>query len=260
MKNAPQISVLIPTRNNEGTIQKVLDSVSWADEILVVDTFSTDQTASICSAAGARVIQHEYINSACQKNWALQHCQHEWVFQIDTDELLEDGFYEELMAKLSSVPDDVDAFQIPRKNHILGKWVKHAGIYPDYQKRLFRKEKGCWIDREVHAHVIAPGRVETFRHHILHYGMPNLSKQIRNLDRYTRYEADEMLKNGRQFNPLRLVFHPWRVFLTRYFLNAGYRDGVRGFIFSAYMAMYDFLSIAKLWEIEILDLPHSPRS
>ncbi len=260
MTSLSKITVLIPTKNNEKTIQDLMESVSWADEILVVDSHSTDQTPHICRDFGARVIQHEYHNSASQKNWALAYCQCEWVFQIDTDEMLEPGFFEELQEKLLYVSSDVHAFRIPRKNHILGRWVSHAGIYPDYQTRLFRRDFGEWVDREVHAHVIVSGEVRTFSHHIMHYGMPNLSKQLRNLDRYTRYEADELLKQGVRFRLWRLLLHPWWIFFNRYILNAGFKDGLRGFIYCVYLAMYDFFSIAKLWEIEVLDLPHSPRS
>jgi glycosyltransferase involved in cell wall biosynthesis len=260
MNPLPTITALIPTKNVAHLIQPVLESVSWADEILVVDSYSTDQTLAICESYGARIIQHEYINSAKQKNWALQHSQSEWIFQIDTDEVLEAGFYEEMVRNLSDVSPNVQAFRIPRKNHILGQWIRHCGIYPDYQKRLFRRDAGRWIEREVHAHVQVPGDVGTFSHHILHHGMPNLSKQIKNLDRYTRYEADELRNTGARFRLVRLLFHPWGVFFKRYLLHSGFRDGMRGFVYCVYLAMYDFLSYAKLWEIETLNLPHSPRS
>jgi glycosyltransferase involved in cell wall biosynthesis len=260
MKTHPKLSVLLPTKNVEDIISDVLDSVAWADEILVVDSFSADATVAVCQSHGARVLQHVYINSAKQKNWALPQCQHDWVLQIDSDEILEEGFHDELREKLSRVPDHVHAFCIPRKNHILGKWMQHSGIYPDYQNRLFRKDKGHWIEREVHAHVVVPGEVQSFDHHILHYGMPHFSKQIQNLDRYTRYEADEMLKKGRKFHLFRLLWHPWFVFFQRYMVYRGFLDGLRGFIYCVYLAFYDFLSYVKLWEIETLNLDHSPKN
>jgi len=108
------------------------------------------------------------------------------------------------------------------------------------------------MDREVHAHVLVPGRIGTLQHHIMHYGMPNISKQLRNLDRYTRYEADEMYKVGTHFHWYRLIFHPWQVFFYRYLWNRGFSDGWRGFIVCSYLAIYDFLSQAKLWELEEL--------
>src|SRR5258708_24396057 len=195
----PPISILLPTFNSSATVRDTLESVKWADEILVVDSFSTDTTLEICREYGARIIQHEYINSARQKNWAAPQCRHEWVLQIDTDEILEPGAREEIEAALASRADRVQAFRLPRKNHVLGRWMRHCWIYPDYQTRLFRHDSGRCIEREVHAHITVPGEVRTLKHHIMHCGMPNISKQIRNLDRYTRYEADELRKHGVRF-------------------------------------------------------------
>lgn len=254
-----RISILLPTFNNATTVRDTLESVKWADEILVVDSFSTDDTLSICSEYGARIMQHEYINSAKQKNWAVKQCKNEWVLQIDTDEVLEPAAREEIEHVLNHVGPEVDAFRLPRKNHVLGNWVRHAGIYPDYQTRLFRRDAGRWVEREVHAHVEVAGEVRTLQHHILHFGMPNISKQLRNLDRYTRYEADELHKQGKQFRWTSVAIRPWLVFLNRYVRQRGFADGWRGFILCAYIAIYDFLSQAKLWELKELNLQNSPR-
>src|SRR5215204_1936981 len=127
------ISILLPTFNSAASVRDTLESVKWADEILVVDSFSTDETIDICREYGARIIQHEYVNSAKQKNWAAPQCTHEWVFQIDTDEIMEAGSREEIEASLSAVAKDVHAFRLPRRNHVLGQWMRRAGIYPDYQ-------------------------------------------------------------------------------------------------------------------------------
>jgi glycosyltransferase involved in cell wall biosynthesis len=253
-----KISVLLPTFDNAATIRSTLESVRWADEILVVDSFSTDTTLAICREYSARVIQHEYIQSAKQKNWAVPQCTHEWVLQIDSDEILEPGLHEEIKDVIDRGPN-VNAFRIPRKNHVLGRWMRNGGIYPDYQVRLFRRDHGRWREREVHAHLEVAGEIDTLRHHIMHYGMPNISKQLRNLDRYTRYEADEMLKQGIRFSSYRLIVGPWFVFFRRYLLMRGFCEGWRGFIVCAYLAIYDFLSQSKLWELEELHLESSPR-
>jgi glycosyltransferase involved in cell wall biosynthesis len=254
-----KISVLLPTFNNAAIIRPTLESIRWADEILVVDSFSTDNTLDICREYGARVIQHEYIQSAKQKNWAAPQCAHEWVLQIDTDEVLEPGLQEEIREAVANASPDVAAFHIPRKNHVLGRWMRNGGIYPDYQTRLFRRDQGRWSDREVHAQVVAKGKVNTLRHHIMHYGMPNISRPLRNLDRYTRYEADEMRKHGTSFRWYRLILGPWLVFFNRYLLMRGFCEGWRGFIVCGYLAVYDFMSQAKLWELEELRLGSSPR-
>ena len=255
----PPISILLPTFNSAATVRDTLESIKWADEILVIDSFSTDETLEICREYGARIIQHEYENSAKQKNWVLPQCRHEWVLQIDTDETLEPGLREEIEGTLASIAESVHAFRLPRKNHVLGRWMRQAGIYPDYQTRLFRRDQGRWIEREVHAHLEVAGETKTLQHHIMHHGMPNISKQLRNLDRYTRYEADELRKRGIHFRWSRLVLGPGLVFLHRYVWLKGFVDGWRGFILCSYFGIYDFFSQAKLWELEKLGLGQSPR-
>jgi glycosyltransferase involved in cell wall biosynthesis len=242
------------------TVRATLESVKWADEILVVDSFSTDETPSICRGYGARVIQHEYLNSASQKNWALPQCRNDWVLQIDTDEVLGPGLREEIETVVASAPSGVQAFRVPRRNHFLGKWIRYGGLYPDYQIRLLRRDSAVWQDREVHAHAEVPGTVGTLQRYVLHNDAPTIATRIRNLDRYTRYEADELRKRGRRFRWHDLVIRPWVAFGYRYLWLGGFKDGWRGFICAVYAAMYVFLSRAKLWELDVLDIERSPRS
>ncbi len=255
----PRVSALLPTYNCADIVRDTLDSIKWADEILVVDSYSTDGTLDICREYGARIIQHEYINSAKQKNWARPQCRCEWVFQIDSDEILEPDLQKEIEDAIATAPQNVKAFKIPRRNYVLGKWMRYGGIYPDYQTRLFRRDQGRWLEREVHAHVIVPGEVKPLQHHILHYGMPSISKQLRNLNRYTRYEADELRKQMKQFNWCHFIVYPWLFFAYRYLWLRGFLDGWRGFIVCGYLAIYCFLTYAKLWEMKELKLERSPR-
>lgn len=225
---------------------------------MVVDSYSTDGTLDICREYGARVIQHEYVNSAKQKNWAIAQCRHEWVLQIDTDEVVSSELRAEIEQAMVAVAPEVDAFRMPRRNHVMGRFMRFGGIYPDFQTRLLRRDRCRWQEREVHAHVIVPGKSVTLRSDLLHYGMPHLSKQLRNLDRYTRYEADEFKKRRQRFRWYDLLLRPWAIFLHRYLWMQGFRDGRRGLILCAYLAMYEFFSRAKLWELEALELPRSP--
>jgi glycosyltransferase involved in cell wall biosynthesis len=250
---------LLPVFNNAATIRATLESIRWTDEVLVVDSFSSDNTLEICRKYGARVIQHEYINSAKQKNWAVTQCSNEWVLEIDSDETLEENARSELEHAIEQAEPDVHAFGMPRKNYILGKWMRYAGLYPDLQVRLFRRAEGRWVEREVHAHVQARGRIETLSSHILHQSTPGLTNQLRNLDRYTRYEADELKKNGKKFHGWRLLIHPWLIFLYRYLWLQGWRDGWRGFIICVYLSVYSFFMYAKLWEMQELGLDKSPK-
>ncbi len=254
-----KLSVLLPTFNNEKIIRDCLESVKWADEILVVDSFSTDHTLDICREYGARIVQHEYIQSAKQKNWAIPQCANEWVLQIDTDERLEPGLREEIQALLQCPPDDVDGYRMPFKHHILGEWVRVANLYPEYHLRLFRRDRGRFEDKEVHAHVRVPGRVDTLSHHILHYGMTSISAQLRNIDRYSRYQADELHKRGKVFHWHHLIVRPPLIFAYYYFLRRGFTVGYRGLLIAALAATFDFWTYAKLWEMRSFNLVASPK-
>jgi glycosyltransferase involved in cell wall biosynthesis len=257
--NRPPLSVLLPTFNCAATVRATLESIKWADDILVVDSFSTDGTLDICREYGARILQHEYLNSALQKNWALPQCRHEWVLQIDSDEVVPPELRAEIDEAVAAAPPDVDAFRMPRRNHVLGKWVRHGGVYPDYQIRVLRRDQARWREREVHAHVQVPGRIGTLRHDLFHADIVHLSKPLRNLDRYTRYEADELRKNGQRFRWHHLLVRPIGVFLYRYVWLQGFRDGWRGLILCGYWSVYVFFTRAKLWEMEELGLEKSPK-
>lgn len=255
----PPISVLLPTFNCAATVRDALESVKWADEILVVDSGSSDETLAICRQYGARILGHEYINSATQKNWATPQCRNEWILQIDSDEALEVGAREEVERAVEAAPRNVHAFRLERRNRILNRWMRYGGFSPDYQTRLFRRDEGRWKDREVHSHLMVPGEVRTLERCILHDDAPCIAKLLRKLDRYTRYEADELRKQGRHFRWHDLVLRPWGAFFYRYLWLQGFRDGWRGLIVCAYLAVYVFLTSAKLWEIEEMGLERSPQ-
>lgn len=255
----PTLSVLLPTGNCAPTVRATLECVKWADEILVVDSYSSDDTLAICREYGARILQHEYVNSARQKNWALPQCRHEWVLQIDSDEVLSTELRSEIEQALAQAPPEVHAFRMPRRNYMFGRWLRHGGTYPDYQIRLLRRDQARWQDREVHAHVRVPGRIETLHHDLLHDDAPNLAKLLRKLDRYTRYEADELKKRKSRYRWHHLVLRPVAAFLYRYLWLQGFRDGWHGLIVCAYWAIYVFFTRAKQWEMEQFQLESSPR-
>jgi glycosyltransferase involved in cell wall biosynthesis len=248
-----KVSVLLPTFNNAAIIRRTLECIKWADEILVADSFSTDATLEICREYGARIVQHEYVNSAKQKNWAIPQCAHDWVLQIDSDEVLEPGAKEEICARIEQAPPEVQAFALPRKNHVLGQWLRTANLYPDLQPRVFRRDAGRFEDKEVHAHISVLGKVEVLQHHVLHYGMTSISKQLSNLDRYSRYQALELHKSGKRFHWYHLVIRPPLVFGYYYFWKRGFTDGLRGFWTAALDVCFDYWSHAKLWELKVSD-------
>jgi len=245
-----KISVLLPTFNNAEIIRPTLESIRWVDEILVVDSFSDDGTLDICNEYGARIIQHKYIQSAKQKNWAIPQCANEWVLQIDTDEVVEPDLREEIQSVLKNPPDGVDGFRINFKHDVLGRWVRVDGLYPEYHLRLFRRDVGRFEDKEVHAHVQVPGEVRTLQKHIQHFGMTSLSKQLSNIDRYSRYQADELRKRGKRFRWSQVVLRPPAMFGYHYFWKRGFMAGYRGLWLAAISTTFDFWVHAKLWELE----------
>ena len=255
-----KLSVLIPTFNCEKSIRKTLESVKWADEIIIIDSFSTDNTLLIAKEYTDYIYKKEYLNSAHQKNNSIEYCNSEWIFQIDSDESLNEMAEKIIRAAIEIANDDIDCFKMPRKNHVLGKWVKHGGLFPDWEYRLFRKGKGRWLEKEVHSRIVVPGKIEELDLQIIHQGMPNISKQLGNLNRYTRYEADELKNRKIKFSTIRWVLSPPFIFLKKYILQQGFRDGWRGFFLAVYSSIYVFLSHAKLKEIEMLNLEHSPKS
>ena len=254
-----KISILLPTYNCENTIISTLQSIKWADEIIVVDSFSNDKTLDLVSGFGCKIFQQKYINSAKQKNWALAYCTHDWVFQIDSDELLEPNAENIIRSAIANSTENVHCFKMPRKNHVLGKWVKYGGLYPDWEYRLFRKKYGKWWDREVHSRIIVSGKIDLLKTPLIHNGMPNISKQLSNLDRYTRYEADELNKRNIKFSYFKWIIGPPYIFLKRYIVLQGFRDGFRGFVLAIYASMYLFISHTKLLEIQLLKLKKSPK-
>ena len=245
-----KITSIIPTFNSEKIIRRCLESVKWADEILIVDSYSTDKTLDICKEYGARIIQHEYINSALQKNWAIPKASYDWIFLLDTDEELESGFVEEVHAVLNSPSDAIDGYWCARKNLVYGKWVKTCGYYPDYLVRLFRK-KCRYIEREVHAHIdVSPGRTGELKHHIIHHDFTDLNKYLTKFPRYMRYELDQLIKEGRKFRLREVTLRPLYMFCWSYFYKQGFRDGIRGLLLSLLHAYYNFAMYMKLWEYE----------
>lgn len=247
------LSVLIPAYNSSSDLAELLPTLRWADEVVVVDSFSTDDTVAVAFGHGARVIQHEYINSAKQKNWAIPQCVHEWVLLIDTDERLPDALQAELQSILQQgIAEEVEAYRVARQTMFLGKWLRTMNLWPDYQTRLFRKCVGRYEDKEVHADVKVGGRTLTLQQSLIHNATPSLSKQINLLDRYSRYQADELAKRGRGFRWRDLLWRPPAAFAYYFLWKRGFLEGFRGLFVAFSIMTFSFFTYAKLWEKEWL--------
>jgi glycosyltransferase involved in cell wall biosynthesis len=245
-----KLSVLVPTYNCQAHLRECLESVKWADEILIVDSFSTDATLTIAREYAHRIVQHEYINSAKQKNWAIPQATYDWILLIDSDELLEPALQQEIQALLADFPPNHDGFRIPRKNLVFGKWIKSCRMYPDYQTRLFRKAVATYQDKEVHAHIQAPGRIGTLTHAFIHHDFEDVAETVVKWGRYTRYEGDQMVKVGRSARWYGMVLLPLTTFFYYYLWTGGIREGRRGFYLSVMWSYYVFLKHARLWQLE----------
>ncbi len=262
------ITVIIPTYNVENLIRQAITSVLWADEILVVDSFSTDNTVDIAKGYGARVLQHEYIYSAKQKNWAIPHAQHEWILLLDSDEVVTPALRKTIEQVLAS--DDIDhydGFGIARKHFFLGKFLRWGGRYPLYNIRLFRKT--CrYEDRDVHAHIILDKkRTKTIAGDINHYSDRSLDQFFEKCNRYSTLQAQYMMRiheNGMTkvdwvsfvTNPYYakavikdawtfLPFTPFIRFVYMYIFRFGFLDGRYGFMIAFFYAFHDYVAKTK---------------
>lgn len=245
-----KLSVLIPCFNNEDIIEACLQSVRWADEVVVCDSFSTDTTLDIARRYADRIIQREYGNSASQKNWAIPQVSNPWVLIVDTDERVPESLRAEI-AKTLRDPGGHAAFRIPRANHVFGRWLRHGGSWPDYQIRLFRRDRARYQDREVHAHMVVDGSVGTLEHPLLHFPHRSLGSFRRViLQRYTTWEAMEKHKRGVKFRWHSLIVRPPGAFLQRYIVDEGYRDGWQGLFMASLWLTYVVITYLKLRKLE----------
>jgi glycosyltransferase involved in cell wall biosynthesis len=243
---APPISVLVPCFNSEAVIEACLQSVSWADEIVVCDSFSSDRTIEIAERYANRVIRHEYVDSASQKNWAIPQLAHHWVLIVDTDERVPPDLRREIEYAVHR-PCGFTGFRIPRANYVFGRRLEHGGEWPDYQLRLFRRDKARYEHRRVHARMVLEGPCGTLTTpltHLPHQSLPAIRRTL--LGRYARWEAEQKQADGARFSLLQLATRPAGAFLTRYILRSGYRDSWQGLLMATIWACYVFISYWNL--------------
>lgn len=246
------LTVIIPTYNVEIYLDKLLSSVEgWADEVIVCDSFSTDATLQIAKKHNVKIIEHEYINSAKQKNWAIPQATNEWVMIIDSDELPEEKLKTEISDFLASVPDNVHLAHIPRKNMFWGTLHGKGFAYPDYQSRLFRRDSGRYQDKEVHAQVKVKGDSVHLKNALIHDDFTDISSWWLRNNRYYRYELDERNKRGIKWGFKIQFAKPIYAFFDFYIKQGLFRYGFPGFFFSMQWFIYYFMVGAKLYEYEL---------
>jgi glycosyltransferase involved in cell wall biosynthesis len=242
------ISAILITRNEERNVADCLASLVFADEIIVVDSGSTDGTQEICRG-DPRVRWHteEWKGFGPQKNSALDKAAGPWIFSIDADERVTEELAREI-AGLDLASSPVDGYRVPRRSFFGEKWVRHGGWYPDYTIRLWRKECGRFVDRSVHEVVRLSGPVGTLRGDLLHYTYRDTADFLERMGRYAALAAAEMRREGKRATPLDLVFRPPFTFLKMYLFRCGFLDGALGFRIALLYARYTFAKYSKLRE------------
>mgnify|MGYP000139883912 CR=1 FL=1 len=241
------LTVIIPTFNEERNIADAIRSADWAEEVLVVDSFSTDRTVEIARAAGARVLEHEYVNSATQKNWAIPQASHAWVMVLDADERITPALRAEIEDFLAD-PGVYRGLRIFRANHFMGRPIRYCGWQDDSVLRVFPRETGRYIPREVHADVEVDGPVRVARERLFHNTFESFDQYMKKFDKYTTWAAGDRGRVTRRVTFVHLLLRPvWR-FVRQYVLRLGFLDGRAGIIVCMLAAFSVFMKYAKLWE------------
>ncbi len=244
----PKLSVTVITHNEAADIDAALASVSWADEIVVVDSESTDDTVAIARRHTDRVIVRRWPGYIDQKNYAASVAAHDWILSLDADERVTPALAAEIARLMRGAPSDA-AFRIPRVTWHLGRWVRSTDWYPDYQTRLYDRRVARWSGRYVHEAVTAEGTIGRLEGELQHYAYRDIADHLETIDRYTTYAARQMYESGRRATFSQLAFHPPLAFLRNYIARGGIRDGSAGLIISALNSYYVFVKFAKLWEL-----------
>lgn len=244
-----KVSVVISVYNEEKNIKDCLESVAFADEIIVINSSSTDKTEEIAAKYTKQIFtkpNNAMLNA--NKNFGFSKAKNDWILSVDADERISPELAKEILSVVSN-KEETNGFWIPRKNIIFGKWIEHTGWYPDHQLRLFKKSKGKFPEEHVHEMVSVAGATGYLREHIIHYNYTSIAQFIDKTFRiYAQNEAAQLLKGGYEFNYLDSIRMPSKEFLSRFFAREGYKDGFHGLMLSLLMAFYHLIIFAYIWE------------
>jgi glycosyltransferase involved in cell wall biosynthesis len=243
-----KISCIIITRNESKNIRRCLQSLSWTDEMVVVDAQSTDDTKKIASEFTDQVFDLRWEGFGPAKQFAKNQASGEWILSVDADEVVSDKLRDEIKRTISS-QDPLDGYYLPRKSSFLGRWIRHGGWYPDWVLRLFRRDKGDFTPRLVHEEVRVEGRCGYLKNDLLHYTDPDFSHYLRKLNQYTTLNALQLSQEGRRSNLGDILLRSPAAFIRMYILKKGFLDGREGLILSVSSAFHVFAKYVKLWNL-----------
>tara|TARA_X000000368_G_C23009612_1_gene702869 strand:+ start:535 stop:1239 length:705 start_codon:yes stop_codon:yes gene_type:complete len=230
------LSVVIITKNEENFIEDAISSANFADEVLVLDSISTDKTCELSLKMGARVLSHEWLGFGKQKNLAVRLATHDWVFVLDADERITPNLKIELLSTLKD--PSADGYLVPRLNSFFGKEIKTCGLYPDYSLRLYKKSKGMFSDVDVHESVKLDGKVTKLKNHMIHLAYDNVDEFIEKQKMYSNLSH----KNK---NIFKAIIGPFWTFFKIYIIKRGFLDGWHGYIIAKVYAKYTFWKYIK---------------
>lgn len=257
-RERPRISGVVICFNEEDRIARCLESLSFCDELVVVDSNSTDRTPEIAARYTDRLISQPFLGYAKQKNFALEQATGDWVVCLDADEALSEALAAEIQDAVAGEHQAFAGFVLDRLTYFLGVWHDRGEWYPDYQLRVFRRSLGRWAGRDPHGHVELEGPTRRIQGRLLHFNYRNLSDHVQTIDRFSRRQAQAMHEEGVRFRLIDLLFRPFYRFLKGYLLKQGFRKGLPGFLVSISGAYAVFMKYAKLWEIQRLPLRDRP--
>jgi len=243
------LSVCVIARDEEDQLARCLDSVAFADEmVVVVDDRSRDGTEKLARERAGVVEVRPYEGDVAQKRHCIGLASHDWVLVIDPDEVLTREAAEAIRARLSAPPDDLSGLELDRVTWHLGRWIRHGDFHPDWKLRVFRRSRARWVGIDPHGRVEVEGRIERLSGEIEHYSYRDLADQIERIQFFSEQSARAMERQGRRVRLSDLVLRPPARFLRAYFLKRGFLDGMPGFVIAVATAFHVFLKYAKLWE------------
>ncbi|MCB0423147.1 MAG: glycosyltransferase family 2 protein [Flavobacteriaceae bacterium] len=242
-----KLTAIIPTGNEIHNIEAVIASVDFADEILVVDSYSTDGTYEKAQQLATKVIRRDYEYSASQKNWAIPQAQHEWILLVDADERVTPELKAEIQKILGNPPQDIVAYWIGRMNHFMGERVHYSGWRNDKVIRLFKRDYCKYEDKNVHAEIIANGSIGQLKNKLYHNTYITFDKYVEKMNRYATWQAKDYDKKTGRLTPYHFVIKPFWGFFKHYIVQSGFRDGVVGFTIGYLQAYVVFMRYVKLW-------------
>jgi len=245
-----KISACIITYNEEKKIRQCIESLIWCDEIIVMDSFSSDDTVHICQEYTPLVYKHDWLGYAGQKELAWSKARNPWILWVDADEEVSPGMKDEIINEFKNRNSSILAYRFPRQVLYLKKWISHGEWYPDYKLRLFQKKAFRIVNRTLHERVEVPGKVKTIDEPLYHYTYDNIYDHIQTINKFSSIAAQDKFMNNKRAHLWDLLIRPlWR-FLRGYILKQGYRDGWQGLLIAILTSFEVELKYMKVMELQ----------